>query len=67
MRSVHDNSAENPNNPNPNVDVHWGLYSDDEMAFSGYSYTVDDEFLNITPQVSEKYSATNAESASSDD
>ncbi len=67
MRSVHDNSAENPNNPNPNVDVHWGLYSDDEMAFSGYSYTVDEEFLNITPQVSEKYSAANAESASSDD
>lgn len=62
MRSVHDNSAENPNNPNPNVDVHWGLYSEDEMAFSGYSYTVDDEFLNITPQVSEKYST-----ASSDD
>ena len=59
---MHDNSAENPNNPNPDVDVHWGLYSEDEMAFSGYSYTVDDEQLNITPQVSEKYSA-----ASSDD
>lgn len=53
MRSVHDNSADNPDNPDPTQDVHWGLYSDDEMAFSGYSYTFDDEQLNIRPKVPE--------------
>lgn len=51
MRCVHDNSANNPNNPDPTKDIHWGLYSSDEMAFSGYSYTVDDEALNVTPWV----------------
>lgn len=50
MRSVHDNSANNPTNPDPTVDVHWGLYSNDEMAFSGFGYTVDSEQLNITPE-----------------
>lgn len=50
MRCVHDNSAENPFNPNPDIDVHWGLASTDEMAFSGYSFTFDDEALNITPE-----------------
>jgi hypothetical protein len=51
MRSVHDNSADNPNNPDPTKDIHWGLYSDDEMAFSGYGYTIDDEALNIQPWI----------------
>jgi len=50
MRSVHDNSPDNPNNPDPSRDVRWGLYSSDEMAFSGYSYTIDDEALHITPE-----------------
>lgn len=49
MRSVHDNSAENPNNPDPSIDVKWGLYSADEMAFTGHYYTYDDEKLGITP------------------
>ena len=49
MRSVHDNSAENPNNPDPTKDVKWGLYSGDEMAFTGGSFTFDDEQLGITP------------------
>lgn len=49
MRSVHDNSTENEFNPDPAKDVRWGLASVDEMAFSGYGYTVDDEALNITP------------------
>jgi hypothetical protein len=50
MRSVHDNSANNPNNPDPTVDVSWGNYSGDEMAFTGYSFTLDDEQLNLTPK-----------------
>ncbi len=49
MRCTFDNSANNPFNPDPTVDVHWGLYSTQEMAFSGYSYTLDEEALNITP------------------
>jgi hypothetical protein len=49
MRSTHDNSADNPNNPDPTKDVKWGLYSGDEMAFTGGSYTFDDEKLGITP------------------
>ncbi len=49
MRSVHDNSENNPFNPDSTKDIHWGLASDDEMAFAGYSYTVDSEALNMTP------------------
>lgn len=49
MRSIHDNSADNPHNPDPTKDVKWGLYSGDEMAFTGGSYTFDDEKLGITP------------------
>lgn len=49
MRSVHDNSEANVNNPDPTVDVKWGLYSADEMAFTGGAYTFDDEQLGITP------------------
>jgi len=50
MRSVHDNSADNPVNPDPSLDVKWGLYSKDEMAFTGHYYTYDDEKLGITPE-----------------
>lgn len=50
MRSVHDNSAGNINNPDPTKDVKWGLYSGDEMAFTGGSYTWDDEKLGIKPK-----------------
>jgi hypothetical protein len=50
MRSVHDNSAANPHNPDPNSDVKWGLYSKDEMAFSGGAFTYDDEKLGIRPK-----------------
>lgn len=50
MRSVHDNSAANPNNPDPTVDVSWGNYSGDEMAFSGYSFTLDEEQLGLVPK-----------------
>lgn len=49
MRSVHDNSAANENNPDPTKDVKWGLYSGDEMAFTGGSYTFDEEELGIKP------------------
>jgi hypothetical protein len=49
MRSVHDNSENNPFNPDPTKNVKWGLASTDEMAFSGYSYTIDNEQLGLTP------------------
>src|SRR5690606_32694536 len=49
MRSVHDNSTNNPFNPDPTKDIHWGLASTDEMAFAGYGYLKDSEALNITP------------------
>ena len=51
MRSVHDNSADNTNYPDQTKDIRGGLYSDDEMAFSGYGYTIDDEALGIQPWV----------------
>ncbi len=49
MRCAFDNSTGNPFNPDPTKDVRWGLASSDEMAFSGYSYTIDKEKLGITP------------------
>jgi hypothetical protein len=49
MRCTFDNSTNNPFNPDPTKDVRWGLASTDEMAFSGYSYTIDNEKLGITP------------------
>ncbi len=49
VRSVHDNSASNPNNPDPTIDVTWGDASDDEMMFNIYTYSVDDEVLDVTP------------------
>ena len=58
MISHHDNSANNPYNPkNPPVDVKWGLATSDEMAFTGFSYTFDDESLGITPWVPAKGAA----------
>jgi mono/diheme cytochrome c family protein len=52
MISHHDNSADNPFNPAiPPVDVKWGLETSAEMAFTGFSYTLDDEALGITPWV----------------
>ena len=37
----HDNSADNPNNPNPNVSVRWGDQSWEEMMFGHYAVIVD--------------------------
>ncbi|HVR30100.1 MAG TPA: thiol-disulfide isomerase [Thermoanaerobaculia bacterium] len=52
MISHHDNSADNPHNPAiPPVDVKWGLATSDEMAFTGFGYTLDDEALGVTPWV----------------
>jgi len=51
MRSTHNNSESNPFNPDPTKTVHWGLASTDEMAFSGYSFTIDEEELGVTPKV----------------
>jgi len=49
MRCAFDNSTNNPFNPDPTKDVRWGLASTDEMAFSGYSYTIDSEQMGLTP------------------
>jgi hypothetical protein len=38
--AIFDNSPLNPNNPNPNVDVHWGGQTTDEMMFSSIVYSV---------------------------
>lgn len=55
MVSHHDNSANNPFNPViPPVDVKFGLATSDEMSFAGFSFTYDDEALNITPKLPEK-------------
>jgi mono/diheme cytochrome c family protein len=67
MVSHHDNSENNPHNPViPPVDVKWGLATSDEMAFSGISYTIDDEALNITPQYPSEEVIARLEGGSSD-
>jgi hypothetical protein len=35
VTAVYDNSIHNPNNPDPSVDVHWGLQDFDEMLAGG--------------------------------
>lgn len=41
----YDNSSRNQANPDPEVDVGWGLYSEDEMLFGIFTYTWDDETM----------------------
>ena len=43
----HDNSANNPANPNPNVEVRWGDQSWEEMMMGFFSVVVD---ANVKPQ-----------------
>ncbi len=38
-RTVYDNSALNPANPNPDQTVHWGLQSFEEMLYGSFSYS----------------------------
>jgi hypothetical protein len=38
-----DNSVNNPANPDPTKEVHWGEQTWDEMQYTGINYTVDDE------------------------
>lgn len=38
-RTVYDNSAQNPANPDPNKTVSWGLQSWDEMLYGAFSYS----------------------------
>ena len=38
----YDNSAANPSNPDPKVEVHWGEQTWQEMQYSGITYYVDD-------------------------
>src|SRR5205823_9196667 len=37
----YDNSANNPSNPNPSFDVHWGDQTWDEMQFTALAYTIE--------------------------
>lgn len=47
-----DNSADNPDNPDPTAEVRWGLPTYAEMMFAFMSYTIDDEALNgIDPSI----------------
>lgn len=38
----YDNSVNNPWNPDPRAEVHWGNQAWDEMQFSGFAYTLDE-------------------------
>ena len=42
-RTVYDNSAQNPGNPDPDRTVPWGLQSWDEMLYGAFSYSWVDE------------------------
>ena len=37
----YDNSANNPSNPNPKVDVRWGDQTWEEMQYTGLTYFID--------------------------
>jgi hypothetical protein len=37
----YDNSVNNPSNPDPNIEVHWGDQTWDEMQFTGITYYID--------------------------
>ncbi len=43
----HDNSANNPSNPNPNISVRWGDQSWEEMMMGFFSVVVD---ASVSPQ-----------------
>ena len=45
-KAVFDNSAGNPNNPDPTKEIRFGLPTTDEMMFAFYIYTEDDEHLD---------------------
>jgi len=38
-RTVYDNSAQNPANPDPHQTIHWGLQSFEEMLYGAFSYS----------------------------
>jgi Copper type II ascorbate-dependent monooxygenase, C-terminal domain len=43
----YDNSANNPSNPDPKVDVHWGEQTWQEMQYTGLTFTVDEKSANL--------------------
>jgi len=50
----YDNSANNPANPDPKIEVHWGEQTWQEMQYSGITYTTDEhpsESTAAQPQV----------------
>jgi hypothetical protein len=50
MASIHDNSADNPANPDPTVEVGWGEETHNEMAIAFLGVTLDEQNLNIVPK-----------------
>ncbi|QFU77775.1 redoxin domain-containing protein [Halioglobus maricola] len=42
-RTIYDNSANNPGNPDPEAEVSWGLQSEEEMLYGSVSYAWTDE------------------------
>ena len=53
--ALYDNSADNPNNPDPNRDVGFGLQSTDEMMFGVF------ELIEVGPDEAAKSAATGGE------
>ena len=44
----YDNSANNPYNPDPSVDVHWGDQTWEEMQFTAFAYSVNEAAATTT-------------------
>lgn len=40
VATAYDNSADNPDNPDPNAEVRWGMFTNDEMLFAAVVYSV---------------------------
>ncbi len=48
----YDNSVNNPSNPNPKVDVHWGDQTWDEMQYTGMTFYIDHPAAASAPATS---------------
>lgn len=49
MVSLHDNSTNNPDNPDPTREVNWGEETHNEMAIAFIGVTLDEQNLGIVP------------------
>ncbi|KZX60686.1 hypothetical protein A3709_01060 [Halioglobus sp. HI00S01] len=45
-RTIYDNSANNPGNPDPDAEVSWGLQSEEEMLYGSVSFAWTDELAS---------------------